>query len=160
MENASKALLMAAGVLIGVIILSWAVYIYTEYTSSADTVQKQIELSKIQDFNNKFFVYDGQTNLTVYDINTVINMANDSNQYYDLTEPQDNNYFVSVYLGNSRIDNFDEAIKGISRGDLDYMKKEPDDAPKGPTYVLKKYTANVEINPNTYLVNKIIFNET
>ncbi|MBR0350883.1 MAG: hypothetical protein IJH76_03580 [Clostridia bacterium] len=160
MENASKALLMAAGVLIGIIILSWAVYLYTTYRSSADTVQKQIELGQIQDFNNKYLKYDGQTNLTIYDINTVINMANDNNHYYGLTEPQEDNYFISVYLGNSRIDNssdFQTAIKGISNGN--YMEMEPLNAQKGPTLVLKKYTAKVVINDNTSLVNKIIFTE-
>ena len=42
MENASKALLMAAGVLMGVVILSLAAYLFVTFSSSADDVKSEI----------------------------------------------------------------------------------------------------------------------
>ena len=43
MENASKALLMAASVLVGVVILSLAVYLYISFSGSANEIGKQME---------------------------------------------------------------------------------------------------------------------
>ena len=40
MENASKALLMAAGTLIGMLIISLAVYLFTSFGSRADQMEK------------------------------------------------------------------------------------------------------------------------
>ena len=60
MENASKALIMAAGVLIGMLILSLAVYLYIDFGTSAAQINSQITEQQIAQFNSKFTSYEGQ----------------------------------------------------------------------------------------------------
>ena len=51
MENASKALLMAAGVLIGVLILSLAVYLFANFGTASAEIHKQKDMNEINKFN-------------------------------------------------------------------------------------------------------------
>ncbi len=97
MENASKALLMAASVLVGVVILSLAVYLYISFSGSANEIGKQMEEGQLQQFNNQFTSYvDKKDTLTIYDVVTVANLARDNNNYYQLTSPTDNNFYIQV----------------------------------------------------------------
>ena len=71
MENASKALLMAGGVLIGILVLSLAVYLYTSFSNTFAQVNERNETQQIIKFNNQFSKYINRTDLTIYDIITV-----------------------------------------------------------------------------------------
>jgi len=82
MENASKALLMAAGVLIGILVLSLAVYLFISFGASAREVNNRIEESKLTQFNAQFNVYEGRTDVTIYDIISLGNLAKENNEYY------------------------------------------------------------------------------
>ena len=68
MENASKALLMAAEVLIGVLILSLAVYLYVSFGTTAAEVNEQNTQKQLVQFNTQFTVYQDRNDLTIYDI--------------------------------------------------------------------------------------------
>ena len=59
MENASKALLMAGGVLIGVLIISLAVYLFADFGSTSAEVNAQNAQKQITAFNSKFTAYEG-----------------------------------------------------------------------------------------------------
>ena len=65
MENASKALLMAAGVLMGVVILSLAAYLFVTFSSSADDVKSEIANNQLNKFNSQFLAYEQREDLTV-----------------------------------------------------------------------------------------------
>ncbi|MBR3254790.1 MAG: hypothetical protein IKF97_00970 [Clostridia bacterium] len=155
MENASKALLMAAGVLIGIVLLTMFVYLFLSYSETNQSLQTQIELGQIQSFNNKYLAYDRLENLTAYDINTVVNMANDNNDYYGVTEKTDTNYYIAVY-----VDGVETTKLQITPKDLDvsYMDDSSDQL-VGDFRELKKYKCSVHVNPNTYLVDEIRFTE-
>ena len=56
MENASKALLMAAGVLIGILILSLAVFLFANFGSASAEINRQNEIKRINEFNAQFTV--------------------------------------------------------------------------------------------------------
>lgn len=98
MENASRALTMAAGVLIGVLIISLAVYLFVDFGTTSAEINKQNEKQKIVQFNSKFTSYEdteGRT-WTIYDIITIAKYAKENNEYYeDSSEDQ-----VSVYFKN------------------------------------------------------------
>lgn len=96
MENASKALLMAAGVLMGILVLSLIVYIYATFSDSTQKNMQQLEENEIMAFNNKYLVYDGREDLTCYDILNVANMAIKDNE--DDEHPQ-----VAVLIMNGRV---------------------------------------------------------
>ena len=66
MENASKALLMAAGVLIGILILAFGVYLFTQFGGTSALIHGQIESDRINQFNSQFTSYEGKDDITIY----------------------------------------------------------------------------------------------
>ena len=58
MENASKALIMAAGVLIGVLILSLAVYLFFDFASTSSELHEETRLNQVNEFNAQFTSYE------------------------------------------------------------------------------------------------------
>ncbi len=100
MENASKALLMAAGVLIGVLILSLAVYLFVSFGATSAELHQSNEEKNINEFNVQFTQYEGKSDVTIYDIVTVASLARSSNEYYGYDDDNDsnssNNFYVTV----------------------------------------------------------------
>lgn len=94
MENASKALLMAAGVLIGVLILSLAVFLFINFGEQAEQIHGEITSNQLTQFNAQFNVYEGRRDVTIYQIVTIANLAYENNQ-----KETDETYKVKVFLG-------------------------------------------------------------
>lgn len=87
MENASKALIMAAGVLIGVLILSLAVFLFVDFGAKSREVNEQIEEKQLLQYNSQYTVYDGRVDMTIYDVVSLLNLAKENNKNYsDYTE--------------------------------------------------------------------------
>lgn len=109
MENASKALIMAAGVLLGVMIISFAVYLFSTFGSYSSDVYTQMEATRMEAFNSQFTkfygteqrenpydtnsdkYYNGPILCTVQDVVTIAKLARDSNSKYGVYE-DDSNY--------------------------------------------------------------------
>ena len=160
MENASKALLFAAGVLMAIVILSLAVYLYGSFSSATSEVEKQMEEDQISNFNNQFLAYEEKKEITIYDIYTVSNLAEENNKKYDLTKQEDNNYYVSVNLKTKT-----ESINNIEKNKLDYngfinkyMYVIGQENNKD-VYDLTRFTCKVQINEITRRVNKVEFSQ-
>lgn len=85
MENASKALLMAAGVLIGMLVISLAVYLFISFGSTSAEIHKQNEEQQIAQFNSQFVSYE-EKSCTIYDVVTVANLATENNIYYEFPQ--------------------------------------------------------------------------
>lgn len=75
MENASKALLIAGTVLIAIIMISTAVYLYTAYSKQVKEYDATISATELQKFNSKFDVYVGRDDITPQEIVSVVNLA-------------------------------------------------------------------------------------
>ena len=94
MENASKALIMAGGVLIGVLILSLMAYLFVDFGSTSAEIHKQNEEKQIIEFNSKFTAYEGYKDkngnwqITIYDIVTLAGYAKENNKYYEGVEDE------------------------------------------------------------------------
>lgn len=99
MENASKALTMAAGVLIGVLIISLAVYLFIDFGTTSAKINSQVTEQQVSQFNSKFTSYEGQEGLTIYDVITVASYAYENNVYYENLDE----YKIKVYLGSEEI---------------------------------------------------------
>lgn len=79
MENASKALIMAGGVLIAVLVISVLIYafnVFSEYQTSKDDLLKIEDTSK---FNERFTNYD-RSNVKGYEMLSLINQVIDYNK--------------------------------------------------------------------------------
>lgn len=107
MENAVKALYIAAGVLIGVMILSIGVALFTSLQNYVNSSQEQVEFNELNSFNTQFTKYIND-NLTIQDIVTAAGRAYESNSSYNPDPNQwvesESSLYVSVYLNGTRID--------------------------------------------------------
>ena len=99
MENASKALLMAAGILISILIISLAVYLFTTFRTLAKNTNKQIEENQLGQFNTQFIKYSNvEDGITIYDVITIANLAKENNANYGLTKTDfgENSFYIQV----------------------------------------------------------------
>ena len=108
MENASKALIMAGGILIGILIISLAVYLFTDFGRTAADINDRNASQQLVDFNSKFTKYesykdnDGNWKTTVYDIVTLAGYAKENNEYYK--ESTDEQISVNI-VGANKLEN-------------------------------------------------------
>lgn len=108
MENAVKALYMAAGVLIGIMILSLAVVLFSSLQGYMEETNKQIMFNEVTRFNAKYTKYV-DTELTIQDIITVAGEAYENNKSYNIDpnawNVSSNFLYIAIYLeNNGRID--------------------------------------------------------
>ncbi len=99
MENASNALLMAAGVLIGIMILSIAVFLFADFSGTSREIQDTISSNQLQQFNAQFTIYADREDLTIYDVISVANLAAQNNLEY----PEGNENYIQVELDGQYI---------------------------------------------------------
>ena len=76
MENASKALMMAASVLIGIMIISLAVYLFTTFGASSKQLHEEIETNRLNEFNTQFTLYENKIPVGVL----YTNLSNDNDE--------------------------------------------------------------------------------
>ena len=106
MENAVHALLIVAGVLIGVMILSLGVSLFSSLSGFVEEAQQKMEMQELQQFNEQFLKYincdnvheDAKFTLTIQDIITAANTAYQNNKKYGLEERVGNNYYVTINI--------------------------------------------------------------
>lgn len=157
MEDAVKALIIAAGVLIGLMVISLGVTLFTSLGKYSDDAQEKIEGYALQKFNEQFLSFincadDGseiEFTLTIHDIITAANIAYENNQNYGLTQAEDFNYYVTVNMPGTDNDNLQNKTNSKV---ADLLKENLD----------KKYICapkDVQINPNTGRVCVINFSE-
>ena len=114
MENATKALIIAAEVLIGVMILSLAVYLFVTFGQTAKEVDERNAETQLLQFNEQYATYLGRKDLTIYDVISITNKAKENNQVYENNE-NDENYIVVNINGN---------INGAAQRDLQKKTEE------------------------------------
>lgn len=79
MENASKALLIAGGMLLLILVMSLAAYIFKQLGSQTSTFYRDMSDTEIFEYNQQFFNFEGKE-LRIQDVITIINLAKDSNK--------------------------------------------------------------------------------
>ena len=164
MENASKALIMAAGILIGVAILSLAVYLFVSFGSASTKIHEQNDANRINEFNTQFTSYVGKEDITIYYVITVANLATENNIKYEYNTQRANgkNSYISVYLKQST-GTLNDIAKGAETPSTtrasDYNKIIQADINKisSDLQELTKYDCTVDISETTGLVYKVTF---
>lgn len=147
MENASQALIIAAGVLLGILILTLGSYLYYTFGGYVSNSQAEIAKNVVAQFNDQFLKYDKHNDITIQDIVTVKNTALQNNYKYSdyniTIRAAGNNKFVDVYIKNRLVlgDTDEELL-------LEELKH------NGQT---QKYSCKVEINTQTARVYKVYF---
>ena len=82
MENASKALIMAGGILIGVLILTLGLYLFISFGQQSKEMHDRITDNQLTQYNAQYTVYSTRTNITIYEIISVANLAHNNNDKY------------------------------------------------------------------------------
>lgn len=85
MENATKALVIAATVLIAVLILSVGIYVFNHYMGFAYKNEENRAKQALVQYNTKFEKYIDKE-LTIQDVLTIVNLANDYNKRKSVDE--------------------------------------------------------------------------
>ena len=180
MENASKALLIAGGVLIAILVMTLGVYFSRSIADYTSRVYAQLEESKRTEFNQQFFNFTDKLKkvgsnwvadtITIQDVATLINLAKDSNKYNDLDEmmppmnpSEDTSLYVTVLcdtsLENIKAIVLEENAKGFTYT-MNNAEKFSDEMinkiiSKEMNETKKEYKCKVSINNNTGYVNYI-----
>lgn len=93
MENASKALIMAASILLGVMIISIGVVLFNIFSTYSTNAQKELNSKQVGEFNEQFLKYVSYTNssmppaereekriiLTAHDVISIASLAKENN---------------------------------------------------------------------------------
>lgn len=119
MESASKALLMAGGVLIAILIIALLVYSFGTMGGYFDTENKEELAKQLKVFNDQYEVYNRKL-LRGVDVISVINKVLDNNQKYGPDEYDEPNYLMQVKL------EIKETVGNLQKGNTysieDYIK--------------------------------------
>lgn len=166
MENATQALIIAAGVLVGVLILSLGIYLATTLAGYSENTQSKIEKNTLAQFNDEFLKYSGLTDLTMQDIITVKNYALENN-YQDANynptsnacRARENNEYIDVFYAETKAMAKSEGLSALVLDDEDeaLLKNELDKQKNDSSIKSDRFTCEVIVNSTTGRVNKIYF---
>lgn len=97
MENASKALIMAAGVLIAMMVISLGVYVFNMFGTFSKEQQEELYEHQLAEFNAQFTKYETAEDINIHDIISVANYARDYNESNGVTD-MSNDAYISVNI--------------------------------------------------------------
>lgn len=147
MENGVKALIIASSVLIGLMIVSLGVSLYSSLSEYVEFTHKEIANNKIQQFNEQFIKYinyntsTGETEftLTIHDVVTAANIANQ-------------NKLNTGYTVDVEVEGYPNFQNDVNSNSAEILKKGLENNKK-----YKCKTGDVIINSTTGRVEKITF---
>lgn len=145
MENASKALSMAASVLIGVLLVALLIFAYYRFVQIPKQEEKNAMLEQTAEFNKKYEAYNRQ-NLKGNKLISLLNMAEDNNKKY-VDVP---GYQIDITVNGNEGFGLQTYIKNKNNGEADIRAKV-----KSKTY---KCTG-VEYGGTDGRINKMTFEE-
>ena len=97
MENASKALFIAGGVLLGILFATFVVYVATQMRETFGKYKEDLNRETIVEFNQQYQKYS-QRKLTYQDIASLINQANNDNKKQEFPTT------IKIYRGSKNGD--------------------------------------------------------
>lgn len=122
MENASKALIMASSILLGIMIISVGVALYNTFSQLANNTMERIDETKISEWNNRYTKYHGTITLeengkakvkpipvTAHEIVSLANHSLENNKYYELEKQNtynENTYYIQLQV--EKVANFEK----------------------------------------------------
>ncbi len=156
MENASKALLMAAGVLIGLMIISLAVFLFSNFGGTSAKIYEQVRENQIKQFNSQFTAYVDNTNVTIYDVVSMANLATQNNKEhgYSKKTAEGKDDYISVEMDGISIEYGTEKEPSLIQIEYNkYISEQVKDI--GRDTNLKIYTVTVDISSETGRVYQV-----
>ena len=140
MENAAKALLMAAGMLMAVLVASMFALLFSTMSDYAQQYEDTRQAQKVQQFNAQFMQYMKQGGSSAQDIVSVYNLA----KYY-----QEQGITVSVYIDTTELVKSDDTpfpggLNGIKAEEFITAHINVGNPPGTNQYQIDNFDANPE----------------
>lgn len=147
MENASKALIMAAGVLIAMMVISIGVYVFNMFGTFSKERQEELYEHQLAEFNSQFTKYETAEDINIHDIISLANYARDYNDANGVTDTS-NNAYIDVNILSVR-----NNVEKATNDEKNDMIKNAITS----TYVNKYELVTIDYNLVTGRVNSITF---
>lgn len=141
MENASKALLMAGGVLIAILILSLGVYLFTTSRQLGTAYEGALEENEIKKFNSNFTKFEARKDITAQEIITTINLCKEYEANYGIT--------TNIVISNAPESWTVNKINTKQNGEINFIKACNNDN--------CTFSCSIAYNNITGLIDKVIF---
>ncbi len=145
MENASKALSIAGGILLAMMILSLMIYVSSSMSDMADAQDRQILAQQVKEFNDSYLAYN-KTRMYGTDVITVVNKAINYNKELDTDEEE---YFINIKLNlttNFETKTQKTTFNGDGTTDEDRPVGQGDISLNSGTYNIKVREGSTQIN--------------
>lgn len=105
MENASKALMMAGGVLIGMMLLSLIVFTFQYTADFAKSYEDINEQNRLAAFNNQFEVYN-RKGVKMQEIITIVNLAKDLNSKNGVENNEADPLYIKIVCESKSLEKY------------------------------------------------------
>lgn len=161
MENASKALLIAGGVLIAMVVASFGVYLYSVYHEHSENMLDAMSEKEVTEFNAKFSVYTGKT-LVINDVISLMNFVRENKgtihevemagSLYRSTNP--NGFILKNYINQNDTEQYNKSCQNL----LFIYSKLYDDS--GNIVNAYEFACEIDEYSNTGYVKKITIKTT
>ena len=121
MENASKALVMAGGVLIALLVIGAVMLMVNNLSVYQNAQDINTKTSQIAEFNNKFIPYE-RNDLSILELKTVYNKIEDNNENHPEWKIETNIKDLGINFDN--IESSDKLTKTFKCIGIDYTDDE------------------------------------
>lgn len=121
MENASKALIMAGGILIALLVLGALMLMVNNLSSYQDSQDIQTKSSQIAEFNNQFNPYI-KSDISMMELKTLYNKIKNNNIVHP--EWYINNNFNNLQINFDTIDSTDKSTRSFRSTKVEYNNSE------------------------------------
>lgn len=146
MENASKALLMAGGVLIAILLLTLFAYLFGQMASSTSSIYQTIEKHEIDEFNQQFLNYEGRG---------IITRKNAKGEYVlNYLTPQDVATLINLAQNSEKNSKFNAKVE-VTLDETPISKTSNKWLEENGSTENKYKCQSIHVNPDTLLVDKV-----
>lgn len=152
MENASKALIMAATVLMGIMIISLGVYLFSVFGGTSKEISDRLSENQILEFNSQFTKYEGREDIRAHEVVSISNLAIKNNKQYEVSPTQA--HYITIILKNTsgyNSNNFETKSDEYSNFIKDYSLESDN------VTIVNFRCTEVHISNETRLVDKVVF---
>lgn len=137
MENASKALLIAGGVLITMIVASFGVYLYGVYHDHSEKMLAKMSEKEVSEFNAKFLAFEDKE-LTANEVVSILNLVREN-----LKNRQGEEYKINLGLNHNNLNNVSANTSFLKlQGYVNNLNQKDEDFQKDCNEFIYKYTIN------------------
>ena len=167
MENASKALLIAGEILIGVMILSIGVFLFRNLAGESREFYEEMEKTTISEFNSRFYKFYGSREVaskkipvavTIHDITSLANFAKKHNEQYEIAN--ESSYSDGTLYVQIDIQGVQTKVEKLSNDQIINLIKNNSITKVGSSTITKYFKATrVDVSEADGMVNHIIFQE-